>query len=559
MAEDGKIIYKVVINSDGVVEEVQNVGSAAGSALEKSANQHGGAFKEIMTGAARAIGEAFVQMAGKAIDGVKQIVSDGVAFNAQMEQYQVAFTTLLGDADAAAAAMAQIREDAARTPFDVDSLTQANQMLVSAGMSADEARKDVLNLANAIAATGGGSAELSRMAANMQQIQNVGKATAMDIRQFANAGINIYGLLADSMGITAKEAAELDVTYDQLAEALAHAAEEGGMYAGAMEAQSQTFNGRISTLKDNVKQLEGALTEDLFSQLSDTALPKIQEWVATLLEAAEKDGISGALQAAKGILSELVQSLLTGIPDMLDAGLTLIENVLKGIGDGAPEGVPVILDFLGRILDVLADHVFTLLEAGLEAAGGLIDGLVQGLTGYSIQELWDAFTNIIDEIGRFFEELPGRAWQWGMDLIQNFVDGIKSHWNNLKGTLGEFGQKIADFIGFSEPKEGPLSNFHTFAPDMMQLYAQGIKDNKKLVTRELGDLAINAKETLTADMLSPDMSSADIASGVSYDINNSRTAYNTAGATYYINVNGIDQLNEMLNWFESREIMGRMA
>jgi tape measure domain-containing protein len=455
--------------------------------------------------------------------------------------------------------MAQIREDAARTPFDVDSLTQANQMLVSAGMSADEARKDVLNLANAIAATGGGSAELSRMAANMQQIQNVGKATAMDIRQFANAGINIYGLLADSMGITAKEAAELDVTYNQLAEALAHAAEEGGMYAGAMEAQSQTFNGRISTLKDNVKQLEGVLTEDLFSQLSDTALPKIQEWVATLLEAAEKDGISGALQAAKGILSELVQSLLTGIPDMLDAGLTLIENVLKGIGDGAPEGVPVILDFLGRILDVLADHVFTLLEAGLEAAGGLIDGLVQGLTGYSIQELWDAFTNIIDEIGRFFEELPGRAWQWGMDLIQNFVDGIKSHWNNLKGTLGEFGQKIADFIGFSEPKEGPLSNFHTFAPDMMQLYAQGIKDNKKLVTRELGDLAIDAKETLTADMLSPDMSSANIASGVSYDINNSRTAYNTAGATYIINVDGIDQLDEMLNWFENREIMGRMA
>ena len=61
---------------------------------------------------------------------------------------------------------------------------------------------------------------LQRMAVNMQQIKNVGKASALDIKQFAYAGIDIYGLLADSMGITREEAAQLDVTYDMLSTAL---------------------------------------------------------------------------------------------------------------------------------------------------------------------------------------------------------------------------------------------------------------------------------------------------------------------------------------------------
>ena len=558
MAEDGKIVYKVVINSDGVVEQVENVGNAAGTALQKAGNEHGGAFKEIMTGAARAIGAAFVEMAEKAVDGVKQIVANGIEFNAQMEQYQTAFTTLLGDADAAADAMARIREDAARTPFNVESLTQANQALISAGLSADKAREDVNNLANAIAATGGGSAELSRMAANMQQIQNVGKATAMDIRQFANAGINIYGLLADSMGITAKEAAELDVTYDQLSEALAHAAEAGGMYEGAMEAQSQTFKGRLSTLQDNIAQLEGALTEDLFSQLSDTALPMVQDWIATLREAAETGGIEGAWEAAKGILGELVDKLIDGVPDMLDAGLTLIENVLEGIGEGSPEVIPKIIDFIGHILTTLAQHIPTLLAAGLEAAAGLIDGLVQGLTGHSIQDLWNSLVDIVTGIGETLGNLKDAALEWGRDLIQNFIDGILDRAAALWDTVTDLAQGLRDFLGFSEPKKGPLSNFHTFAPDMLDLYSEGIEQNTPKVTKSLSKLTGQMADVLNYGSTAG-ISSASFANSVSYDMSATRSVYNTGGAVYNITVNGIEELNEVVDWYQNREFVGRMA
>ena len=559
MAEDGKIVYKVVINDDGVVERVENVGNAAGAALEKSANEHGGAFKEIMTGAARQIGAAFVEMAGKAVDGVKQIVANGIEFNAQMEQYQTAFTTLLGDADAAAEAMAKIREDAARTPFNVESLTQANQALISAGLSADKARADVNNLANAIAATGGGSAELSRMAANMQQIQNVGKATAMDIRQFANAGINIYGLLADSMGITAKEAAELDVTYEQLSEALAHAAEAGGMYEGAMEAQSQTFQGRLSTLQDNIAQLEGALTEDLFSKLSDTALPMVQDWIATLLEAAETGGIEGAFEAAKGILKELVNSLIDGLPDMLDAGFTLLENLLNGIDAASTaEALTTIAKVIGKILEAIGKHLPLLLEAGLMACASLLDGFVQALTGYSTQELWQAFTDLIAEIGDKFMQLKDDALSWGRDMIDNFIGGIRDRAAALWDTVTDLAQGLRDFLGFSEPKRGPLSNFHTFAPDMMDLYAQGIKQNTPKVTRQVDDLVQEVAAVMNPSIYAAQgVTAASIANAISYDMSSSRVMY--GGTTYNnFNVHGIEQLDELWNWYQNREFIDRM-
>ena len=88
------------------------------------------------------------------------VVKQGVQYNAQIEQYQTALTTLTGSADEANRIIKNIKEDAAKSPFDVKGLTQANQLLISAGVKADTAREDIIALGNAIAATGGGNEEL---------------------------------------------------------------------------------------------------------------------------------------------------------------------------------------------------------------------------------------------------------------------------------------------------------------------------------------------------------------------------------------------------------------
>ena len=446
MGEDGKIIYKVVIDDADAASEGEAAGRKAGDGVERGARPGTGAFKEMMIGAARAIGEAFVEMAAKAVQGVEQIAKAGIEFNAKMETYQTAFTTLIGDADQAAAAIERIRQDAASTPFDVDSLTSANQALLATGMDAEKARGDVMNLANAIAATGGGSAELSRMAANMQQIRNTGKATAMDIRQFANAGINIYGVLADYLGITAEQAAELDVTYEQLTGAFAHAAEAGGMYAGALEAQSQTFNGRMSTLKDNALQLAGALTEDLFNKLSGEGLPMVMEWVATLLDAAQTGGIEGAISAAKEILSNLIHTLLDNLPQIMDTGVSLLVSLLNGVaGSGATGKVmAAILTVIRALLNAIANHFPEILQAGVSIILQILAGLGEAIptllmyAGELVLRLFNALINADwASIGHNIVTgiQNGIAGLWG-SLVQQVQDAVDNLWQSAKRALG---------------------------------------------------------------------------------------------------------------------------
>ena len=79
----------------------------------------------------------------------------------------------------------------------------------------------------------------------------------------------------------------------------------------------------------------------------------------------------------------------------------------------------------------------------------------------------------------------GDALNWGKDLISNFINGIKEKAAALKDELKGVADKVKAFLGFSEPEEGPLSNFHTYAPDMMKLFAQGIRDNTDLVTDQI--------------------------------------------------------------------------
>lgn len=240
------------------------------------------------------------KVSSMALSAGKDFIQTGIKYNAQLESYTTGFTNMLGSAEAAQQAIAAIQEDAARTPLNVASLTQANQLLISAGENANYSRKVIMALGDAVYAAGGGNAELSRMAANLQQIANVGKASAIDIKQFAYAGINIYQVLADYTGKTVQEVQSMTVSYDLLSQALIAASEEGGRYYNAMDTQSQTMNGRVSTLKDNVSQLAGLMTGDLSSGIG-VVIGNLNNMVVAAEDAYKKDGWKGLGEAILGL------------------------------------------------------------------------------------------------------------------------------------------------------------------------------------------------------------------------------------------------------------------
>nr|DAG16161.1 MAG TPA: tail tape measure protein [Caudoviricetes sp.] len=262
----------------------------------------------------------FSKLGSAALSAAEGFISSGIEYNAQIEKYTTGFTNMLGSAEAAQQVMSQIQEDAAKTPFDVESLTKANQYLISAGENASYARNTIMALGDAVSATGGGSDELNRMAQNLQQIANTGKASAVDIKQFAMAGINVYGILADYTGKSTAEVQNMTISYDLLTQALQAASEEGGRYYGSMDTQSQTMNGRVSTLQDNVKQLAGLLTGDLSSGVG-VVIGKLNDMVVAAQEAYKLDGWKGLIGEITGLTTVIdkAKSSAVGLKAVFDA------------------------------------------------------------------------------------------------------------------------------------------------------------------------------------------------------------------------------------------------
>lgn len=135
-----------------------------------------------------------------------------------------------------------------------------------------------------------------------------------------------------------------------------------------------------------------------------------------------------------------------------------------------------------------------------ETGFNLLNDLTGGALGDVINTIKEKFGNIKEK----FSEIVENAKTWGKDMIQNFIDGIKEKVSAVVDAVKGVAEKIKGFIGFSEPTDpaSPLHNFHTFAPDMMKLFAQGIRDNTDVVTDQIAksfDIR-NELDGLTSDL-----------------------------------------------------------
>lgn len=301
---------------------------AANNGMEGFANSTEKASGKSLAGAiaqGTVMANVFSKLGSAALSAAEGFISSGIEYNAQIEKYTTGFTNMLGSAEAAQQVMSQIQEDAAKTPFDVASLTQANQYLISAGENASYARNTIMALGDAVSATGGGNDELNRMAQNLQQIANTGKATAADIKQFAYAGIDVYGILADYTGKSTAEVQKMTISYDLLTQALQAASEEGGRYYNSMDTQSQTMNGRVSTLKDNVSQLAGLLTGDLSSGIG-VVIGNLNDLIVKAQEAYKTDGWIGLAGAITG-LTEPINTAKNALKDFASKATTWLDQL----------------------------------------------------------------------------------------------------------------------------------------------------------------------------------------------------------------------------------------
>ena len=371
--------------------------------LKKEYSDFGSVAKQQLT----EVGNQMKEVGGKITDTGKDLSMKltapivalgtvGINYNAQMEQYRTMFTTLTGSAEEADRIIQQLQADAQKSPFDSASLIQANQYLISAGVSADEARTMINSLGDAVSATGGGSAELERMAQNLQQIKNVGKASSQDIKQFANAGINIYGLLAESTGKSIEQVKEMDVTYEELTKAFQMASSEGGKYYGAMEAQGQTLNGSLSATKESIQMLLGSIMESAMPVIVQV-LQKVQEVINYLMNL--DDGTKRIILIVGGLIA------------VLGPALMIIGTIISTIG--------TLITWIGALFSPI----------------GLIVGAIAGVIaiGVALYKNWDLIkqkgAELLSSISNTFERIKSAISEKinsAKEAVHNAIERIKS-------------------------------------------------------------------------------------------------------------------------------------
>ena len=116
-----------------------------------------------------------------------------------------------------------------------------------------------------------------------------------------------------------------------------------------------------------------------------------------------------------------------------------------------------------------------------------------------------AWTSIKTTIKTTINDIIQSALTWGSDMVSNFASGISSAWGTLKSSVSSMAGHVKSFVGFSEPEEGPLSDFHTYAPDMMELFAKGIKDNEYKVVGNVENVTSRIKNAFSNDYAVPNI------------------------------------------------------
>ena len=420
---------KVKKKSQETKDQLKKDSEEAGKKAEDTAKDTTEKVKKQLEAGSVAIGNIISGLVSKIADAGKNIVSQGINYNAQIEKYTTGFTNMLGNAQKAQEVIAEIQQDAAVTPFRVEALTKANQLLIGAGENAEYSRKTILALGNAVSATGGTSVELERMAQNLQQIANVGKAASIDIKQFAYAGINIYQVLADYTGKTVQEVKDMTVSYDVLSKALIAASEEGGRYYNSMDTLSQTMEGRVQTLKDNVTQLVGVLSSGL-SETVGQLISRANELTVAMKNGFQTDGIIGMMNAASEAEPK-ISGLTNAVKFCIENGTTL--KILLGTLAGA------LITY--KTVATTATIAQNLLNAAMSANP---IGIVVSLLGALAGGLITAYNH-------------SETFRSGVNHLKSAFDSLKSSIVNATKALIGYQAAIVDDEGFGGSEGGEFT------------------------------------------------------------------------------------------------------
>jgi tape measure domain-containing protein len=403
---------------EGVAGSLRNLAGAAATPARALAGLAGSMAEANQRALSFAAGIASLQ----AVRGIFGALADAaIGVNARLEQSRIAWTTMLGSAAAAEAMLRQLQDFAAETPFEFPELNQDAQQLLAMGIAARDVIPLLRSIGDTAAGLGRGPAEINRMVLALGQMTAKGRVQGDELLQLTEVGVPALKVLADALGKTTAETQKMAERGQIAASTFVDAFRQfASQRFGDMSArQAQTFNGALSTIRDNLRNLGSEAFRPLFAALSEAA----QSFAAFSSNSSMRDvaaRVAGALQGLIGIIRSIpapirdaavqfaalaaaiivVVPVLTIIGTVLGALATPIGLViglvgalaiafnrnLGGVRDTVQAVLPGVLD---GVLTVVASIV-TAVQDNLPRVVAVVQGVVATIVG-----LWQTYGPVI--------------------------------------------------------------------------------------------------------------------------------------------------------------------
>lgn len=335
-----------------------------------------------------------------ALAGFKRLVVDniteGIRYAAALETQAVAFEVLLGSAGKATVLMKEIQEFAASTPFQLPELQSAAQRLLGFGSAAEEVVGTMRMLGDL---SMGNAGILDRLTLAYGKLQAKGKATLEELNMFTEAGVPLMNALAESLDTTTENLFKMisqgEVSFADVQRAMVALTSQGGQFFDMTARQAETLSGVMSTFKDNVDDLRGALVQSFLPAMKES-VGELTKFVQLVRESRTVAGLDfttlkGGLQDILGgstsqpgdvaLIETLIQQLSPeGYAQLTTLQKTSLGRVFQDVAPFDPPGPfgPPTGRARGRAsivdqLEILLNSVQNALETQSQAAVGLID------------------------------------------------------------------------------------------------------------------------------------------------------------------------------------------
>lgn len=510
-----------------VAAGVAGLGAIVGGALTE-----GGALQQSIGGVETLFGDSASRVISAAENAYR---TAGVSANSYMEQVTSFSATLLqglgGDTEAAAGyadkAIVQMADNANKMGTSMESIQYAYQGF---------AKDNYTMLDNLKLGYGGTQSEMARLINDSGVLGDSVKVTAENVKDVPFSSIiDAIQVIQDNLGITgttAKEAAttltgsfaSVKAALSNVLAGLALGQDLGPALNGLASTLATFLTGNLipaiynilSALPSALVTFITALGPQLASGLS-TIVPQIMTTGAQMLQSLSAglvQGIPNFLAQALPLLLQFTTSLRANFSNIVDAGIDLLLNLVQGIANGLPSLIEYVPTIVSNIAGLINDNAPKILQAGIQVIFTLVQGLINAIPTIianipqiisAIADTITAFNwlnlgaTVIKTLGNgllsmagslkgftqstfsgaldYLKSLPGQALQWGKDLIGGFIDGIIGNVGNLINSVKNVAATIASYLHFSRPDVGPLRDYETWMPDMMQGMASSLRAN----------------------------------------------------------------------------------